>query len=186
MKRRTFGLLAGSSMAALNAGRPALAQSAPASTLGAGLTPMGSEQAGNEDGSIPAWTGGMTTLPAGLQPNDYVPELFPNEQPVVVIDSSNMAEYAPMLAECVMALMTKYGFKIKVYPTHRTAAMPQYVYDNIAKNNGNARFVKRDPVGGRFGFENAYGGIPFPVPDVSDPLVGGAQIMNNFIGAWYG
>lgn len=186
MKRRTFGLLAGSSIFALNAGRPALAQRAPASILGAGLTPMGSEQAGNADNSIPAWTGGMTTLPAGLQPNDYVPEPFPDEQAVVVIDSSNMAGYAGMLAGCVMALMTKYGFKIKVYPTHRTAAMPQYVYDNIAKNHGNARFAKKDPVGGRFGFENAYGGVPFPVPDVSNPLVAGAQIMINHITNWRG
>ena len=29
------------------------------------LTPMGSERAGNAAGTIPAWTGGITTPPAG-------------------------------------------------------------------------------------------------------------------------
>ena len=29
------------------------------------LTPLGAIRAGNEDGTIPAWTGGITTPPAG-------------------------------------------------------------------------------------------------------------------------
>ena len=31
------------------------------------LTPMGSERAGNADGTIPEWTGGITTASRGLQ-----------------------------------------------------------------------------------------------------------------------
>ena len=85
-----------------------------------------------------------------------------------------------------MAMMTKYGFKIKVYPTHRTAAAPQWVYDNIAKNHGTAQFVAQDTTGGRFGFVNAYGGIPFPVPDTSNPLTAGAQIVWNHNTKWWG
>lgn len=185
MKRRTFGLLAGSSLLALHASRTN-AQAVPSSSLGAGLTPTGAEIAGNADGSIPAWTGGMTTLPAGLKPNDYVPELFPDEQPVVVIDASNMADHADRLSEGVMAMMKKYGYKIKVYPTHRTAAAPQYVYDNIAKNATVASFTAQDPTGGRFGFQGAYGGIPFPVPDTTNPLKAGAQIMWNHSADWHG
>ena len=185
MKRRSFAALAGCSALALKAGH-AFAQAAPVSALGAGLTPIGSEQAGNADGSIPPWTGGMTTLPAGLKPGDYVPELFPDEQPVVVVDSSNMADHDALLSEGVKAMMTKYGFKIKVYPTHRTAAMPQYVYDNIAKNKANARFVAQDTVGGRFGFENAFGGAPFPIPDTSNPYTAGGQIIWNHNTAWFG
>ena len=34
-----------------------------AKQLGTTLTPIGAEKAGNKDGTIPAWTGGMTTLP---------------------------------------------------------------------------------------------------------------------------
>ena len=32
------------------------------------LTPMGAERAGNADGSIPAWTGGITEMPASYTP----------------------------------------------------------------------------------------------------------------------
>ena len=33
--------------------------------LGNELTPVGAEKAGNAAGTIPAWTGGITTPPAG-------------------------------------------------------------------------------------------------------------------------
>ena len=190
MKRRTFGLLSGSSIMALRAGS-AWAQTsggaATASQLGGKiLTPMGSEVAGNADGSIPAWTGGMTTLPPGVQPGEYIPELFPDETPVVVINAANMSQHAERLTDGVMAMMKKYGYSIKVYPTHRTHAMPQYIYANIAKNAVTAKFADADPVGGRFGFAEAYGGIPFPIPDVSNPLTAGAQIMWNHAVNWNG
>ena len=34
--------------------------------LGQDLTPSGAEKAGNADGTIPAWTGGLTEAPAGF------------------------------------------------------------------------------------------------------------------------
>jgi hypothetical protein len=188
MKRRTFGLLASGSLLAVNAGR-ARAQSATpdASQLGTTLTPIGGEIAGNADGSIPAWTGGLTTLPSGVEPNEYVPELFPNEQPLLVIDSSNVADHASMLSIGAVAMMSKYpDFKVKVYPTHRTAAAPQTVYDRIKANVATAKFVDQDPVRGRFGFEGAFGGVPFPIPDTSNPLTAGAQIIWNYNAVWNG
>jgi hypothetical protein len=184
MKRRRFGLLAGSSLVAMQVGQVRAQSATPdASQLGTTLTPMGAEMAGNADGSIPAWTGGMTALPAGVQQGQFVGELFPSEQPMVVIDASNMADHAERLSEGVMAMMTKYGFKIKVYPTHRTAAAPQYVYDNIKANVARAQL---NPGGARFGFSNAYGGVPFPIPDQSDPLVAGAQVVWNYATYWQG
>ena len=33
--------------------------------LGKDLTPLGAERAGNAEGTIPAWTGGITSPPAG-------------------------------------------------------------------------------------------------------------------------
>ena len=184
MKRRSFGLLAGSSLVALKTGF-AQAQTAPdASLLKTTLTPFGAERAASADGSIPAWTGGVTTLPAGLSPGDYVPELFPDEHPVVVIDASNMAQYADRLSQGVQVMMAKYGFKIKVYPTHRTAAAPQSIYDNTAKNIATAQLSDDN---GRFGFTGAFGGIAFPIPDTSDPAAAGAKIMWNYVAAnWRG
>ncbi len=186
MKRRQFGLLAGTSAVGLAAGnlKPARAQAAQdASLLKTTLTPFGAERAGNADGSIPAWTGGMTTLPAGVSPGQYVPELFPDEQPILTINASNMADHAALLNEGTMTMMTKYGFSIKVYPTHRTAAAPQGVYDAIANNVATA---KLDPGGGRLGFTGAFGGLPFPIPDLSDPYVAGAQIIWNYNLLWEG
>ena len=43
-----------------------------------------------------------------------------------------------------------------------------------------------EPAGGRFGFTGAYGGIPFPIIDTSDPLIGGAQLIWNHLTAWVG
>jgi hypothetical protein len=65
MKRRDFGLLAGTCLATAAVVRPAKAQSATpdASLLTTTLTPMGAERAGNADGSIPAWTGGYVVPP---------------------------------------------------------------------------------------------------------------------------
>ena len=181
MKRRTFNLLAGTSLAALKFGEAAAQSAVNPALLTTTLTPIGAERAGNADGSIPAWTGGYTTVPDGWQPGQAMPDLFASEQPIITIDSSNMAAHADRLTDGVMALMTKYGFSIKVYPTHRTAAAPQSVYDNIAKN---ATTAQLDPRGPRFGFKNAFGGVPFPIPNMSDPLSAGAQIIWNHNARW--
>ena len=66
------------------------------------------------------------------------------------------------------------GFSLPVYPTHRTAAAPQYVYDNTALNVSRTQL---NPNGGRLGFTGGYGGIPFPIIDTSDAQVAGAQVF---------
>ncbi len=183
MKRRMFGLLATTSFMTLKAAWANAQSAVDASLLTKTLTPTGAERAGNADGSIPAWTGGYTTLPAGWQPGTYMPDFFASEQPVVVINSSNMSQYTDKLSEGTVALMQRYGFSIKVYPTHRTAAAPQWVYDNVAANAKNATL---DPQGGRFGFIGAWGGVPFPIPDASDPKIAGIQVIWNHLCRWNG
>ena len=188
MKRRDFGLLAGTSLATATVAmgatmRQAQAQAAPDATLlTTTLTPMGAERAGNADGSIPAWTGGLVS-PA-LPPDQPVAvHLFEDEQPLYTVDASNMAQYADMLTEGTKFQISKYGTSLKVYKTHRTAAVPQYVADNTAKNVTSA---KLDPRGGRFGFTGAYGGAPFPIINTAEPLVGGVQLIWNHLTAWVG
>ena len=39
--------------------------------LGVDLTPLGGERAGNAEGSIPPWTGGITEPPAGYQVGEH-------------------------------------------------------------------------------------------------------------------
>ena len=183
MKRRDFGLLAGTSLATATVVRPAQAQSAApdATLLTTTLTPMGAERAGNADGSIPAWTGGLVSPPLPAN-QDVKVHLFEDEQPLYTIDASNMAQYAELLTPATQYQITKFGMSVPVYKTHRTSAAPQYVYDNTAKNAVNA---KLDPRGGRLGFTGAYGGKPFPIIDTSDPLIGGAQLIWNHLTAWF-
>ncbi len=58
------------SLALLSAG--AQAATVDVSKLGTELTPFGAEKAGNADGSIPAWTGGLTKAPEGWAPGHGV------------------------------------------------------------------------------------------------------------------
>jgi hypothetical protein len=189
MKRRSFNLLTAGSAAALSVGigAPKRAYAGisadQAATLKTTLTPMGAERAANADGSIPAWDGGLTEIPSGWSPGAPMPDFFAGDAKLLSIDASNMAQYSDRLSDGTIALMKKFpNFRIDVYPTHRTAAAPQYVYDNIAKNAVNAVPAAG---GARLGFTGAFGGIPFPIPD-SDPLVAGAQIMNNHNCRWMG
>ena len=96
------------------------------------LTPVGAERAGNEDGSIPEWTGGMTEPLPGPHMGDIPAEIFEDEKPLYKVTTSNMAEYEHLLSEGVKALLNKYPdtFYLNVYPTHRTGAHPQSVYEN--------------------------------------------------------
>lgn len=101
------------------------------------------------------------------------------------VDASNVAQYADMLAEGVQQLIKKTGFYINVYPSRRTFALPQWIYDNIAQNV--TRTSAQVPGQYRLGFKGAYGGYPFPILS-SDPGEAGAQAIWNhesrYTGTW--
>lgn len=147
-----------------------------AAQLGKNLTPLGAEKAGNKDGTIPAWDGGLTKLPAGFK-NGGRRDLDPyaSEKPLYSITAKNMDQYADKLSEGTKAMLKKHAsYRIDVYPTHRTAAAPQWVYENTARNATSAKLNEKEvPVG-------AYGGIPFPIPK------SGAEAMYNHLLNWRG
>ncbi len=125
------------------------------------LTPLGAERAGNADGTIPAWDGGYTQVPEGYVSGDPRPDFFAGEKPLFSITSENMAEYADKLTDGEQGLLKKYPkFRMDIYPTHRTAAAPQWYYDNTFKNATRAKLT-----GNGDRFEGAYGGVPFPITD---------------------
>ncbi|SEB15959.1 DUF1329 domain-containing protein [Variovorax sp. YR216] len=146
-----------------------------AATLKTSLTPLGGEKAGNKDGSIPAWSGGQTTPIAGDKPGGRRGDPFKAEKPLYTVTAANMAQHADKLTDGVKALLLKYpdSFRLDVYPTHRTVAAPQWVYDNTFKNATRARMDGDIPSG-------TYGGIPFPVPK------NGLEAMWNHKLAWRG
>ncbi|WP_432474734.1 DUF1329 domain-containing protein [Amphritea sp. HPY] len=178
IKHTLFSLAVAGSIAVSGA---ALAGSkADADRLGKGLTPTGAEMAGNADGTIPAWTGGLTTPPANLGykgPGDHHPDPFADEKPLFTITADNYQQHSDKLTEGQKALFIKYpdSYKMSVYPTHRTHAAPQWIYDNIKKNAVNASLSQSE-----LGVENAYGGTPFPVPQT------GSQVMWNHLLRWQG
>ncbi|MEJ8850875.1 DUF1329 domain-containing protein [Variovorax rhizosphaerae] len=132
-----------------------------AKTLGTTLTPVGAEKAGNKDGTIPAWTGGLTKAPADFKAGDGMrPNPFASEKPRLVIDAKNMAEHADKLTDGAKTLLQKNpGFRIDVYPTHRTVTFPKYVTDNTAKSAVTAKTTND----GR-SIEGVHAGFPFPIP----------------------
>lgn len=138
------------------------------------LTPMGAERAGSADGAIPAWDGGYTKVPAGYKSGDVRPDPFAGEKPAFSITSKNMAQYADKLTEGEKGLLQKYPtFRMDVYPTHRTAAAPQWYYDNTFKNATHAKLT-----GDGYTFEGAYGGVPFPI--TNNPK----EMILNHLTAW--
>jgi len=132
-----------------------------AKTLGSTLTGVGAEKAGNKDGSIPAYSGGLTTPPAGYKAGDSIrPNPYAGDKPKLVIDAKNMAQHADKLTEGTKALLQQYPtFRVDVYPTQRSVAFPKWVLDNTAKIAITAKTTN----GGR-SIEGAHAGFPFPIP----------------------
>ncbi|MES2944500.1 MAG: DUF1329 domain-containing protein [Pseudomonadota bacterium] len=129
------------------------------------LTPLGGERAGNKDGSIPPWTGGYTTPLAGFTNGGRRSDPFASEKPLLSITAANMAQHADKLTDGTQALLKKYpSFRVDVYKTHRTAAAPQWVYDNTFKNATSARLDGEIVKG-------AFGGLPFPIPKTAKEVV---------------
>ncbi len=135
-----------------------------AARLGKDLTPLGGEMAGNADGSIPAWTGGLKSPADAGFPNyktgEHHPDPYANDKPLYTITAANMSEYAGKLTEGHKQLLQTYkDYKMIVYPTHRSAAVPQRIYDATRRIATTAHLA----AGGN-GVTGAIEGIPFPIP----------------------
>src|SRR6185369_7982870 len=76
--------------------------------LGTQLTPTGATKEGNADGTIPPWSGGLSTPPAGWKPEMGYTDPYVNEKPVFTITASNAAQYKDKLPAGLMALLQKY------------------------------------------------------------------------------
>ena len=73
-------------------GSPALAavSADEAKQLGTTLTAVGAEKAGNKEGTIPEYTGGLKEIPPAYKKGSGIrPSPFENEKPRLVIDSKN-------------------------------------------------------------------------------------------------
>ncbi|WP_449432713.1 DUF1329 domain-containing protein [Pseudomonas putida] len=143
-----------------------------AAKLGTSLTLVGAEKAGNADGSIPAYSGGLTSAPAGFKAGDTSrPDPYANEKPVLVIEGKNADQYRNMLTATTLTLLKRFpSYRVDVYPTHRSVGLPQAVLDNSVKNATGAKSLE-----GGLAIDNVLPGVPFPIPQ------SGAEVMWNFL-----
>ncbi|MBU1285542.1 MAG: DUF1329 domain-containing protein, partial [Gammaproteobacteria bacterium] len=149
----TLSLLASGVMAAVSPDE--------AAKLGTTLTPVGAEMAGNADGSIPAWTGGLPASAGTADAAGFLSDPFPSEQPLFTITAQNVDQYKDKLTPGQLAMFKRYpeSYKMPVFATHRTATMPDAVLA-AAKNNA----VNTKMVEGGNGLENFDQAYPFPIP----------------------
>jgi hypothetical protein len=151
-----------------------------AARLGADLTPLGGEKAGNADGSIPAWSGGIRSPADAGFPNyhsgEHHPDPYADDKPLFTITAANLSQYAARLSEGQKALFKTYpDYKMIVYQTRRSAASPEHVYEATKRNATSGRLV---PDGN--GITGALGGVPFPIPQ------SGVEIYWNHVTRWRG
>ncbi len=159
------------------AGQAAGALSAEeAAKLGNSLTPLGGIKAGNAEGTIPAWEGGITEPPAGYEKGMHHPDPYAGDQVLFTITADNMAQYADKLTAGHQAMLETYpDFRMQVYPSHRSVAAPQRIYDDTRD-----AALKAELAAGGFGVLNVTSGIPFPLPK------SGIEAIWNHILRWRG
>ncbi|MCB9772181.1 MAG: DUF1329 domain-containing protein [Candidatus Omnitrophica bacterium] len=124
------------------------------------MTNFGAEKAGNSDGTIPEWNGGITTPPQSYKANGFHPDPFANDKPLFTITASNWTQYKDKLSAAHQMMFETYpDYQIPVYPTRRSASTPDFVYEALKFNAENAQLTSdgNDISGGRIT-------SPFPVP----------------------
>ncbi|WP_431482663.1 DUF1329 domain-containing protein [Pseudomonas solani] len=123
-----LSLLAANVMAAVSADE--------AAKLGTSLTPLGAEKAGNADGSIPEWTGGIGKDAGAVDAKGFLADPFASEKPLFTITAANVDQYKDKLSDGQVAMFKRYPetYKIPVYPTHRTVAVPAAVNEAAKKS----------------------------------------------------
>jgi hypothetical protein len=152
-----------SSLLAIGPAARAAASAEEVKQLGTTLTQFGSEKAGNKDGTIPPYEGG---LPTSTKPEGFKPDSgkwtspYAGEKPLFTITAANLDKYGDKVSEANKALFKRYPeYRMDVYKTYRSANWPQYLLDKTVHN---ATAAKLDKNGYRvIGVD---GGIPFPIP----------------------
>jgi hypothetical protein len=154
----------------------AAVDAAQADRLGASLTPVGAERAGNAAGSIPEWTGGLAQ-DAGQVSDGFRADPFAGEAPLFTITAQNLDQYREQLSPGQQALFARYPstYRIPVYTTHRSVAWPQKAYE-IARRNATAT----QTVEGGNGLENYSSPLAFPIPQ------NGLEVLWNHITRYRG
>ncbi|TXK64950.1 DUF1329 domain-containing protein [Alkalisalibacterium limincola] len=140
---------------------------ADSSRLGNDLTPVGAERAGNADGTIPAWDGGITQPPSGYRVGQFHPDPFANDQVRFQITPQNYREHADKLSEGQKGMFERYDtYRMDVYPTRRSASFPERTYEFTKRYADQCQLVANGE-----GVANCAEGIPFPIPSNGQEVI---------------
>ncbi|WP_083684350.1 DUF1329 domain-containing protein [Massilia putida] len=177
MMKLNHRMLAAAVAALVGGGAGATATPEELKQLGTTLTAWGAEKAGNKDGSIPAYTGGLTKTPAGITPAPKLPDPYVGEKPLFSIDAKNAQQYADKLTPGQQELIRRFpGYRMDIYPTHRSfPEMPKAIQQASIKNAANPE-CKTTPDG--VGLRGCWGGVAFPIPH------NGYEVMWNHVARW--
>ncbi len=164
MKLKRLTMLASATLGALAISVGAYAELAAGdlAKLGTTLTPMGAEKAANAAGTIPAWDGGITKVPASVnfKTGGTYPDPFPDDKLLFTITAATADKYKDNLSPGQMAMLKQYPtYKLNVFTTRRTAAYPEGHYKETKECAAKAKLA----AGGN-GVVGCTGGTPFPIP----------------------
>lgn len=130
-----------------------------AAKLGGELTPVGGEKAGN-GGVIPAWDGGLKSVPAGYVRGKPYIDPYASDAPKFVISKANLAEHGDKLSEGQKAMLNAYDtYTMPVYETRRSATYSDEIIQYAKTNAVNTELVE-----GGNALSNLAGILPFPIP----------------------
>ena len=147
-----------------------------AKQLGTTLTAVGAEKAGNKDGTIPEYSGGLTNGPAVAKGSGMRADPYAADKPRVSITAQNMGQYESQLTAGTRELLKRYNtYRVDVYPTRRSVVLPKSYIENTAKNAVTAKTSD-----GGVGMEGALAGVPFPIPKT------GFEVMWNHLTRYQG
>lgn len=119
-------------------------------------TPVGAVRAGNADGTIPPWRGGLTPAdaPEGFESGQRLQDPFPDDRPQFVITADNYKQHADLLSAGHRAMFERHdSYRMPVYRSRRTAAYPEAIYRATLANEQRARLQDPDSLtGAKLGF----------------------------------
>lgn len=132
-----------------------------AARLGAELTPLGAIRAGNADGMIPPWVGGIMDPPDGYRPGEHHVDPYARDEVLFTITADNLERHADRLSPGQRAMFARYPetWRMRIYPTRRSASYPERIYRRTIENATSAMLT--DDGNGVVG---AAVGPPFPIP----------------------
>jgi hypothetical protein len=103
----------------------------------------------------------MTQAPAGYKAGSGSRvDPFADEKPLFSVDGKNVGEHDAKLSEGVKAMLRKYpAYRLDVFKSHRTAALPQDAQARTAKVAQTAHTANDGK-----SLMGAHAGVPFPIP----------------------